>query len=132
MPPFGKYTPRFLGLITLNVVALSALSMLAVRGAVPVYPWLAFSCLLLFVVDWLVLRKLARSLLPLAAPRPPSARLLVLPVLYSVMGILTLIAFVRNTTTSRGLQLAWGVVVISAIWYLVYRIRQAGKGQIPK
>jgi len=104
--------------------------MLAARGVIPVYPWLAFGCLLLFVIDWLVLRKFVRSL-PLPAPRPRSVRL-VLPVLYSLMGIVTLIAFVRNPTPSRSLQLAWGVVVISGIWYFVYRIRQAAKGQIPK
>jgi len=87
--------PQFSELMVLNVTALMAVSLSVAYEVIRPYPSGPIVAPLLIAIDWLVLRKLAHSHPP-AAARPRSVHLLVLPVLCSLMGIVILIAFVRN------------------------------------
>ena len=134
MGSFGKYNFRFFGILTLDAAIIVALGLLAASGRLPAGRWPAIVILLLFATNVLVLRTVDfRSVrLPESAKRPRAVRLLILPSLYTFMGVVLLVSFVRHPSGQRGLQVLAGAVVTGFLWYLVYRIRQAGRSQVRK
>lgn len=132
MISFGKYNFRFFGILTLDVAIIVALGVLAVSGRLPAGRWPAIVILLLFATNVLVLRTVdfRRVRLPASARRPLAVRLIILPSLYTLMGVVLLVSFLRSPSGPRALQILAGAVVTGFLWYLVYRIRHAGKNQV--
>jgi hypothetical protein len=84
--------------------------------------------LLLFAVNLLIFWAIDfRQLRPGSTRGFHTVRLLILPSLYTLACILILISFLKHPTTSRGLQVLAGTLVVGGLWYLTHRIRRAGK-----
>lgn len=115
---------RVFVMIVLNFVGVLIFSLLVAKNVVSPFPAAVITFPLLFAVDVILLWKLRLGRGHGSAPPhfiPWS--MWTFAIIFTLAGMATIVAFVKNPVMPLGLQSGIAVVVVGYIWFVVYRMR---------
>ena len=120
-------------LLLLDVPAVLAVTILIQRGIIALYPGAAISCLLLFVVNFFVVLVLSRqSAGDIAENRRVPFSLWVAAAVFTPAGTVAIVLYVMEPSMAHGVQAFVAVLLVSNIWYMVYRLMRRREVQVPR
>ena len=120
-------------LFILNVAVILILTLLSMRGTIPLYPGLPIGYLLLLAADVLFVWRSNRRTreIPLKGASVPLS-LWISAAVFTPAGIAAIIAYLREPNLPLGVQAGVAVLLTGYIWFLIHRLRQSGRDQVLK
>jgi hypothetical protein len=118
-------TLRLYRLLILDAVAVSLLIAINILGHVALYPSIALGFFGLFVVNFLIVRRVFRQQPPQMWSRVPGL-LWLAAVVFTAASIAAIVACVRKPDLPSTIQAVVAVLLVGYIWFLVYRLRRRG------
>ena len=123
----AKPTHGFVTILAGDVLALTALALVVMRGVIRLYPTGMIVCLLIFAANVLLARAATRRR---AKERMGSVPwyLWFVAAVFTLAGIIAIALFFREPSVPHGTQAGVAVLLLSYIWYLIRRKRRGWPG----
>lgn len=125
-----KKTLRLSRLLIFNVMAILALTPMLVSNLRALRTAAGIGIGLLFVADLLLVRRANR----LRENAPPTASKIPRvswfgAIAFTAAGLVTIVVWIRSPNLSSAVQVLVAIVLVSYIWFLIYRLRRNTKRQ---
>jgi hypothetical protein len=113
-------------LLILDLSAVLVLTLLIVRGEIPLYPGGPIAYLILFAINVPLIWASVRQNKDASMKRGPvPLSLWIAAAVFTPAGIVAIAACVRSPSMPLGVQAGVAVVLVGYIWFMVYRLRRS-------